>query len=161
MAETGTVSLSISSGNLAANKYDSSNRRKAEYVEHEHKMQYSTATDATTVAAVTKTLGAVHYAGQVVEVSVTPITAPTGGDLAYTVDIKRSTGAGAFASILTGVLTIDSSSVSRTAEYCTLSGTPTLARGDLLQVVIAVSGSTGTQGAGVDVSIRIRESPAA
>lgn len=159
MAETGTFSIGISSGNLAASKFDSSGRRKAEYVEHEHKLQYSTATDATTVAAVTKTLGAIHYTGEVVEVSVTPITAPTGGDLAFTVDIKKSTGAGAFASILSAVETVDSSSVNRTAQYATLSGTPALVRGDLLQVVIATSGSTGTQGAGVDITIRIRENP--
>lgn len=161
MAETLVGSFTFSSGNVAQNKFDSSSRRLAEYVEHEHKLQYSTATDATTVAAVTKTLGAIHYTGEVVEVSVWPVTAPTGGDLAYTVDIKKSTGAGAFATILTGVVTVNSSSTSRTVQFATLSGTPALVRGDALQVVIATSGSTGTQGAGVDVTIRIRENPAA
>lgn len=161
MAETLVGSFTFSSGNVAGNKFDSSGRRLAEYVEHEHKLQYSTATDATTVAAVTKTLGTIHYTGEVVEVSVFPVTAPTGGDLAFTVDIKKSTGAGAFATILTGVVTVNSSSTSRTVQFATLSGTPALVRGDALQVVIAVSGSTGTQGAGVDVTIRIRENPAA
>lgn len=150
----------VGSGNLAATRYDSNGRLQAEFVEHEHTISYKTATDATTVAAVTQTLESIHYVGEVVEVSVFPITAPTGGDLAFTVDVKKSTGAGAFATILSSVETVDSGSADRTAQYATLSGTPTLARGDALQVVIATSGSTGSQGVGVVVTIRIRMNPA-
>jgi len=161
MAESIVGTFSFSSGNVAQNKFDSSNRRQAEWSQQEHKLEYSTATDATTVAAFTGTLGAIHYTGDVVEVSVTPITAPTGGDLEFTVDIRKSTGAGAFATILSSVETVDNTSTTRTAQYATLSGTPTLARGDLLQLVIAVSGSTGAQGIGVNVTIRYRENPTA
>lgn len=160
-AETVVGQFTYSSGNNAQNKYDSSERRLALYNQQEHKISYGPAADSTTVVAVTKTLTGIHYTGSVVEVSVTPVTAPTGGDLAFTVDIKKSTGAGAFATILTGVVTVNSSSANRTAQYATLSGTPTLVRGDLLQIVVAVSGSTGTQGAGYDVTIRTRENPAA
>lgn len=152
--------LVVASGNHASSRFDSNGRRVAEYVEHEHLIHYSTAADTTTVAAITKTLATISKVGEVVDVIVFPVTAPTGGDLAYTVDIKKSTGAGVFASILSSVVTVNSSSVDRTAQTATLSGTPALAAGDALQIVIATSGSTGTQGAGVVVTIRIRMNPA-
>lgn len=157
--------LDVQQGRHARDRYDpTTTRLMAEYIEHEHKISFGPADDATTVAAITKTLEAIHRTGEIVEISVTPITAPTGGDRAFTVDVKKSTGAGAFATILSSVVTVNSSSVSRTAQYATLSATAAdllLARGDMLQVVVAISGSSGTQGIGYVVTIRIRENPAA
>lgn len=73
---------------------------------------------------------------------------PTGGDLTFTVDLQKSTGGGAFASILTGVITRSSADANLEFEAGTLSST-TLVAGDALLVVIAVAGSTGTQGQGI------------
>ena len=157
--------LDVQQGRHARDRYDpTTTRLLAEYIEHEHKISFSPATDSTTVTALTKTLEAIHRTGEIIEISVTPITAPTGGDLAYTVDVKKSTGAAAFATILSSVVTVNSSSVARTAQYATLTATAAdllLARGDLLQIVVAVTGSTGTQGIGYVVTIRYRENPAA
>jgi len=94
----------------------------------------------------------------VFDVAVVVDTAPTGGDKAYTVDVKRSTGGGAFATILTGVVTVNSSSTTRSVNVASITGTTfTLVQGDILQVVVTASGSTGSQGQGVRVVCRIAE----
>lgn len=102
-----------------------------------------------------------HYfrnAGKVVAVSVTPFTAPTGGNLAYTVDIKKGNQATPVATILTGVITINSSDADRQTNAGTLSSSPTTcAAGDFLSLTVALTGSTGTQGQGYVVTVDIDE----
>jgi hypothetical protein len=98
-------------------------------------------------------------AATVVAVKVLTVTAPNGGNKLFTVDVKKSTGGGAYATILTGVITVDDAATDRQVLSGTLSGTPTLVAGDSLQVVIAASGSTGTQGQGVLVEVIVRENP--
>lgn len=94
----------------------------------------------------------------VFDIAVAIDTAPTGGDKAYTVDVKKSTGGGAFSSILTGVVTVNSSSTTRSVVVASITGTTcTLAQGDILNVVVTTSGSTGSQGQGVRVMARVAE----
>lgn len=112
----------------------------------------------TAVAARTEEIHAARAAGSIVSFEVTNSTIPTGGDLAFTVDLKRSTAEGAFASILSAVLTFDSSKVARRIYTATLSST-TFIDGDIFQVVVAVSGSTGTQGLGLCCTLNIDENP--
>lgn len=92
----------------------------------------------------------------IVAVEVCPITAPTGGDKQYTVDVEKSTGGGAFATVLSSVVTVSSSSTDRTVQAGTVSVT-TAAQGDLFRVVVTASGSTGSQGQGLIVTLTIRE----
>jgi hypothetical protein len=100
------------------------------------------------VAAATTPIHAAYKAGTVVGFRVAILTAPTGGDKAFTVDLKKSTGGGAFASILSAVVTIDSSKANNTTYSATISS-GSYSAGDILQVVVAASGSTGSQGQGV------------
>lgn len=111
------------------------------------------ATKTNVIYACRSTLGATVF-----DVAVIIDTAPTGGDKAYTVDVKRSTGGGAFATILTGVVTVNNSSTTRSVNVASISGTTcTLVQGDILNVVVTTSGSTGSQGQGVRVVARIAE----
>lgn len=112
---------------------------------------------AAVVAAGTWVVYLAHRAGTVLGVRVYPYTSPTGGDLAYAVDVKKSTAGGAFASILTGTVAISSADASLTSQDATLSGTPTVIEDDALAVVVTVSGSTGTQGYGLCVDIIVEE----
>lgn len=97
-------------------------------------------------------------AGVIKSLRVRPLTAPTGGDKAFTVDLKRAANAsGSFTSLLSSVVTVNSSSVDQTVQNGTLTGSPNILAGDLLQIVIAVSGSTGSQGQGVVVEVEIDE----
>lgn len=103
----------------------------------------------------------IHYfrnAGKVLAITVMPFTAPTGGDLAYTVDLKKGNQASAVSSILTGVITISSSDADRQANAGTLSSSPTTcAAGDFLSLTVALTGSTGTQGQGYVITVDVEE----
>lgn len=100
-------------------------------------------------------------AGSIKSIKVRPLTAPTGGDKNYTVDLKRAAdGSGSFSTLLTGVITVNSSSVNQTAQNGTLIGSPALLAGDCVQVVITAGGSTGSQGQGVVIEVEINENGA-
>ena len=88
-----------------------------------------------------------------------PNTAPAGGgDKKWTVDVKKSTGAGAFATVLSAVVTIDTTSVDRRLQVGALS-TAAIAYvdGDLFQVVVTATGATGSQGQGGCVTLWLDE----
>lgn len=97
-------------------------------------------------------------AGSVKSVRVRPATAPTGGDKQFTVNVqKAASGSGTWTSVLDSVITVDSSSVDNTNQDGTLVSDPSYAAGDSLRVVITASGSTGSQGQGVDVQLVMDE----
>ena len=70
-----------------------------------------------------------------------------------TVDVQKSTGGGALATVLSATVTCNSSDTDRTAESATISSS-SLVSGDFLAVVITVSSPNGT---GLWVEIEIEE----
>lgn len=70
-----------------------------------------------------------------------------------TVDVQKSTGGGAFATILSATVTCNSSDTDRTAEAATVSSA-SLVSGDILEVVITVSTPNGT---GLWIEIEVEE----
>lgn len=129
----------------------------ASKVIHQYAVQYGQA-GGTAVVAVTMGLHSSYKDGTIVAVQVTPLVAPTGGDKAFTVDVKKGNQAGAFASVLSAVVTVDNTKADRQVLSGSLSST-SLSAGDTLEVVIATSGTTGTQGQGVLVTVTIQENP--
>lgn len=111
---------------------------------------------ATTVTAVTKYIWVTKgTAGTIQSISAAITgTVPTGGD-SVTVDLKKSTGGGSLATVLSSTVILNSSSVLRTAQSGTISSASTVA-GDLLAVVVTVSGSSG---AGLVVTVTVSETP--
>jgi hypothetical protein len=95
--------------------------------------------------------------GTAIGVDIVCTTAPTGGNKLFTVDVQKGNQATGFATILTGVVTIDNTKANRQVVEASLVASPTLADDDTLRVVIAASGSTGSQGQGLLVSITTRE----
>lgn len=82
--------------------------------------------------------------------------APSGGDKAFTVDVKKAGSGVSPTSILTGTIAVANGST----DYAVASGTiasPALTVGQTLLVVVAVSGSTGTQGQGLSVNVWLEE----
>lgn len=115
--------------------------------------------DGSDVASATQLLFLASYDCTIVSVELRVTTAPTGGDKQFTVDIQKDTdGGGSFATILSSVITVDSSNVDDTLEAGTLSTTD-LADGDALRVVVTASGSTGSQGQGLVVVVKLNEDP--
>lgn len=130
---------------------------QASKVVHQHAVRYHQA-GGTDVVAATVPLHIFYGDAEILAVEVVPITAPTGGDKAFTVDVKKGNQAGAYATILSSVITINSGVANRQVVSGTLSTTTAL-DGDSLTVVVAVSGSTGSQGQGVVVIVWLREDP--
>lgn len=117
-------------------------------------------TTGTAVVAAVEDLHIVQGAGGTLvsfEAAVTGAVA-TGADRTVTVDLHKSTGAAAFASILTAPIVLDDDSVLRTAVAATLASS-TLADGDILRVVVTVAGSAGAQAQGLIVTCFLSEDP--
>ncbi len=109
------------------------------------------------IATATADLHVCNVAGVVdtVQAAVTGVIAS--GDRSVTVDILKSTGGGAFASILTSVLTLNSSNTIRVPVDATIT-TTTFAATDLLRIVVTqIAGTTGTRPQGLIVSVTLKK----
>ncbi len=98
-------------------------------------------------------------AGTVVDFQAVADAVPASGDKAASIDLQKSTGGGAFATLLTTPIVLNSSDTNRTPNTGTLVGSPTYAAGDLLAVVVTVSGSTGSQAQGLCARAMVQENP--
>jgi hypothetical protein len=76
-----------------------------------------------------------------------------------TVDLKKSTGGGAFASVLSAALVFNSVSALLEFASATLSSVA-LVEGDVLQVTVAVAGGSGSQAQGLVVKLIYDEASA-
>lgn len=83
--------------------------------------------------------------------------APTSSS-SFTVDVKKGSESSAFASVLSSVITVDSTVSDREVKAGTVTG-GTLANGDSIQIVIATSGAFSTQGTDVCVTVNVWENP--
>lgn len=121
--------------------------RKAYYVEA-----------ATAVTAVTIPLVIVRgLTGTLVDFKASiPGTIATGADRTVDVDLQKSTGAAAFATVLTSTIHFTNASTVRAVSSGSFSSTALVAT-DLLQVVITVAGAAGNQAKGLLVDLTYRE----
>ena len=119
-------------------------------------------TDGTNVVALSKIIHVAQAAGVVTAVEVTPgATPPSGGDFKWTVDVNRSTAAGAFATILSAAKDVPNGATALTPLAASLDAAKVdYIDGDLFQIVVTVSGSSGTQGQGGCVVVWFDEPPA-
>jgi hypothetical protein len=146
--------VSIPDGVVAEESLQQNANLDAELFERFASIHYTQA-DGVNVATETRVVYTARKAGTLDSLYVFPTAAPD-GDFSYTVDMKKSTGAGAFASILSAVVTVNSSSTDRTLQTGTIS-TPTFVANDSFQVVVTAAGSSGNQGQGLCVTIHTKE----
>lgn len=130
----------------------------ASKLEHRHSPAHAQASGSD-VATKSEVIHIVRGAtGTLVAFEVAIDTAPTGGDKQFTVDLQVSTGGGAFATVLSSVVTVNQTDADRTISNATLASTA-LVDGDALKVVVTASGSTGSQGQGVRATAWLDEDP--
>lgn len=111
------------------------------------------------VAALTKWLHIVRgAAGTIVAIEAAIAVVATGADRTITVDLHKSTGAGAFATVLSATIGFTNASAVRTPVAGTLSSS-TLVDGDILEVIVTVAGSAGNQATGLTVTLTLAEEP--
>ncbi len=129
---------------------------EATKLQHQHAIVFSES-DATTVTAQTIPIYTVSgVSGTIVGIDVACTTAPTGGDLAFTVDLQVGDVSTALATTLSAPVSYSATQSDLEVESGAVTSA-TLVDGDTLALVIAVSGSTGTQGSGLVVTVTIRE----
>jgi hypothetical protein len=113
---------------------------------------------STTVVALTRDIHIVRgAAGTLVGLQAAICGAiATGADRTVTVDLQKSTGAGAFATVLSSTIGFTNASVLRTALSAVFSST-SLVAGDILRLVITVAGAAGAQATGLLVTLTMEE----
>lgn len=82
----------------------------------------------------------------------------TGADRTVTVDLLRSTGGGAFASIMSATIDIDDGTTILVPVVGVLSTTQLVA-GDVLKWVVTVAGAAGAQAKGLIAALTVRPKP--
>ena len=112
-------------------------------VRHQFPITYATDTGSA-VAAAERVLHIARGDGDIAAFEVVCETPPTGGDLAFTVDIHKGNASTGYATILSAVVTMNSSDVARTIDTGTLS-TTTYSDGDQFKVVVAVEIAAGAE----------------
>ena len=147
----------VTNGNIENNP---TNRIEAEKLIHRPDLHYSQA-PGTDVVSETKLLRVCRGDGVLTQVAVRPSVVPAGGDKQYTVDVQLAAdGSNSWTSLLTGVVTISSADTGHTRQLGTLVADPAVEDGDTIRIVITASGSTGSQGQGLVVSIGLEEQSA-
>jgi hypothetical protein len=113
---------------------------------------------STTVTALTKDIHIVRgSAGTLVGIEGVICGAiATGADRTIAVDLQKSTGAGAFATVLSSTVDFSNVSVLRTAVAGVLNSTALL-DGDILRLVVTVAGSASAQATGLLVTVTLEE----
>lgn len=126
-------------------------------LEHQHSLTYSQPSGSAVVAETKGVFICRGLTGTIVQFEAAIIgTIATGADRTVTLDLQKSTGAGAFATVLSATIVLTNVSVLRTLTTAALSIT-TLADGDILQVVCTVAGAAGAQALGVVATATVRE----
>lgn len=124
---------------------------------HRHVLGYHQA-DGSAVAAADVPLHVVRgTTGSIIALEAAIATAAA-GDAEVTIDLQRSTGGGAFATVLTEPITLTSETAVRTAVAATIDS-DTLVDGDVLLLAIAVDAGTGDLPEGLVVTATLDETP--
>lgn len=131
----------------------------ASKVNHKFPLRYAQAPGSAIVAG-TQDLHVVAGATGAIESVEAAITGAiaTGGDRTVTIDIQKSTGGGAFATVLSATIQFDNGDTLRTASAGTVSDAD-LVDGDILRVVVTVAGAAGAQAEGLIVTLFLQETP--
>lgn len=127
---------------------------RASKLEHEHRWSTS---QTGTVAAATLYPTINRDEGTLIslEAAITE-TVATGADRTVTIDLLRSTGGGAYASVLSSTLVLDNGNTVRVLETATISSAD-MADGDTWKLTVAVAGAAGNQALGLVVALTWKE----
>jgi len=129
----------------------------ASKLQHQHCLTYSQADGSDVAAAIVPIYTVRGTSATIVAVEVVCVDAPSGGDKAFSVDLQKADeGTPTPATVLTGTIAYSQTQNDCEVEPGTIDSAG-LVQGDTLLAVVAVSGSTGTQGQGLVVTVTVRE----
>jgi hypothetical protein len=123
---------------------------------HQFPLNYTQA-PGSDIATATLDLHIAYGDGDIVSVEAAVTGVAATGDRSVTVDLHKSTGGAAFATVLSAPITLDIGNALRVLEAGSLS-TTTYLDGDLLRMIVTqVAGSAGTRPQGLIVTVFVRE----
>lgn len=121
--------------------------------------QYNHSQAGANIAAATEYFSIVTgTTGTLVSIEAAILETAAGGDRTVTIDLQKSTGGGAFATVLSSTIQLDSGNTIRVLEAGAISATG-LVDGDILKLIVTVGGTTGTQPQGLVVTVNWYEDP--
>lgn len=127
---------------------------------HRHAIRYAQVNGAD-VTAKTEVIHVARGAGEILSVEVRPSVIPAAGDKATQIDVQKSAdGSASWTTILTATIDFTQASTAHTLKVGTVAGPATYAAGDAFRVVVAVTGTTGTQMQGFGLTLNLDEEPA-
>jgi hypothetical protein len=110
----------------------------------------SACTDETKIVHIAKGAGELVAASYVCDVACL-------GNATIDIDVKKSTGGGAFATLLNAAMQATSSDSDKTVVAGTPAGTATYSAGDIIEITVDATVGTGTLGEGLCVVAYLRE----
>lgn len=113
----------------------------------------------TAIVAATRTFHIARASGTIASIEAVITGTVTAGDYTATIDLKKSTGGGAFASVLSATIVMDSGNIVRVLEAGSINSSSYI-DGDLLQTTVAVAGASGSQSQGLTILVTLWENPA-
>ncbi len=131
---------------------------EASKLNHQHMIAIELFGPAVSVAALTRQLFIAYAPGTILSAKASVVTVATGADRTVTVDVKRSTAAGAYATILTSTIGFTDASVVLTPVAAVINASlDDYIASDLFEVVVTVAGSAGAQAVGLLFTLITRE----
>ena len=160
MATKTTVSIEWPGGGVSNNDIAADAQIAATKTIHQQVVPVELYPEGTVIAAVASRLVHSCYGstGSLVALEGSIFTQATGADRTVTIDLEKSTGAGAFASVLGTTINITDSTPIRTPQPAVINDT-TISDGDIFRLVVTVAGAAGNQAEGLLVNFIFRENP--
>ena len=155
------ATITFTGGGIGNSDIATSAAIAASKLKHQYSINKQIFAEGAEVVAVASDLLHIVYGttGTIVAFEGIITTQATGADRTVDVDLQKSTGGGAFASITTTDIEITNSTTIRVPVSATLSNTA-LVDGDILRAVVVVAGSASAQAEGLLVTLTLIEDPA-
>lgn len=155
----GARTMSIPAGTISNDAVAAGAAIAATKLEHQFALYYQQAVGSNVAAATVGLHVCRGTTGEIVSVEAALIGQVPDGNRTAVVDLKKSTGGGAFASVLAAAITLDSANTIRVAEAGTVSSAD-LVDGDILQIAVTLGGDADLHPQGLIVTVNLREDPA-
>lgn len=155
----GTLScatLAVPSGTIENDDVASNAAISASKLQGEFNLQHSQTGTVAAFAGVY--LRTCRGTGQIVAIEASLMETIPSGDRTVTIDLQLGNAGSAFATVLSAPIVLDNANALRTPEVGAISSAAT-ADNDTLRLVITIAGSSGTNPAGLGVTVTYREAP--
>ena len=149
--------LNVASASITNSMISGSAAIGGEKVIHRYAKHYAQL-NGTAATAAEACIHIARASGTIKSIEASVLTAGT-SDRVVTVDLKKSTGGGAYASVLTGVITFTEPSTARAISTGSLASA-SYVDGDQFEIVIALGGSSGNYPQGLSITVIFEEAPA-